>query len=143
MKTSVFRFLLVLTTGLSLLLASGASSAVTGVTLKSKCKYIGIGSYYDHTHRNDDLGVTPDYDTGLCVGYIQGTVATLKHACGLSLTSDVLVQEVWQFLEDYPEKLTQHAGNLIIEALDKSPVCKPQSPARRHRSKHKKQLSGE
>jgi hypothetical protein len=135
MKTFVSRFFFALTVSLCLLLASGAASAVTGGTLKDRCKYIGVDSK-ERAASSNDLGPGPDYDTGLCVGYIMGAVSALQLPCARTQSTDVIVQEVWLFLVAYPEKLTQHAGNLITEALNNSPACIQKNRLPQRRSKH-------
>jgi hypothetical protein len=138
MKTFVFRNFSALAMSLFILLASNTASAVTGGTLKDRCKHIGITSN-DRALPEGDVGNAHDYDTGLCVGYIMGTVSAQQLPCGRTESSDVIVQEVWLFLEDHPEKLTQHVGNLITEALNNSPACvqnKRRSSHPPHRSKH-------
>lgn len=114
-----------------MLLFNNATYAVTGITLKSKCQHV--------LSRNqpDDLGSTPDYDSGLCMGYIMGAASTLKLPCSQTESPQLLSEEVVSYLDSYPEKLTQHAGNLIMEALKDSPLCKPARPERRSKQKKK------
>jgi len=118
-------------TGLCMLLFSNTAHAVNGITLKSKCQYLHAQS------QPEDLGSTPEYNIGLCTGYIMGTAATLKLPCSQMEGPSELSEEVLNYLDRHPEMLTQHAGSLIMEALKDSPLCKPAAPQRRSKPRKK------
>ncbi|QFY42842.1 hypothetical protein F6R98_09620 [Candidatus Methylospira mobilis] len=106
---------------------SNTAHAVNGITLKSKCQYL------HSQNQPEDLGSTPEYNIGLCTGYIMGTAAALKLPCSQTEAPSEVSEEVLSYLDRHAERLTQHAGSLIMEALKDSPLCKPATPQLRSR----------